>query len=90
MKEKQIEATDKTYGFPELLFITILEVVHVFPGISRSYIGNQHSRKLVKRIAILDTECPCVLLTSARDQGFGLTFMLFVIGNHWDSKNNFF
>lgn len=36
MKEKQIEAADKASGFLELLFINILEVVHVFPGISRS------------------------------------------------------
>lgn len=36
MKEEQIEDTDKGSGFLELLFINILEVVHVFPGISRS------------------------------------------------------
>lgn len=38
MKEKQIEATDKTYGFPELLFITILEVLdHI---LETSTLGN--------------------------------------------------
>lgn len=36
MKEKQIEATDKPSGFVELLFINILEIVYVFPGISGS------------------------------------------------------
>lgn len=89
IKEKRIEAADKASDFLELLFINILEVVHVFPGISRSWVGNRYSSELIKRIPILDTACPCVPLTSARVQGFVLTFMLFVIGNHWDLRNNF-
>lgn len=35
-------------------------------------------------LVILDSKCPCVPLTSARDQGLILTFVLFTDGNHWN------